>query len=71
MKCDLGQGGVSKLYKRKVDEEDGGWVIRVTLRFGFGLDCLLVRSWDFPARLGVVAQPCEASWEARSTIWTV
>jgi hypothetical protein len=24
-----------------------------------------VRSWDFPAHIGVVAQPCEASWEAR------
>jgi hypothetical protein len=24
-----------------------------------------VRSWDFSARLGVVARPCEASWEAR------
>jgi hypothetical protein len=24
-----------------------------------------VESWDFPARIGVVARPCEASWEAR------
>ena len=27
-----------------------------------------MRSWDFSARLGVVARPCEASWEARRTI---
>jgi hypothetical protein len=28
-----------------------------------------VRSWDFSACIGVVAQPCEASWEARHTFW--
>jgi hypothetical protein len=32
MKCDLGQEGVSKFYKRKVDEEDWGGVMSVTLR---------------------------------------
>ena len=31
MKCDLGKEGVSKLYKIKVDEEDGGGVMSVRL----------------------------------------
>jgi hypothetical protein len=42
MKCDLGQEGVSKFYKRKVHEEygGGGYELKVTLSDFDWTDCL-------------------------------
>ena len=63
---------VIKLYKREEGGGSKGSTVSVTLRRRISdLTHLLVRSWDFPARIGVVARPCEASWEARHTIWIV
>jgi hypothetical protein len=55
---------VLKLYKREEGEGRRGSTISVTLRCRISdLTDLLVGSSDFPARIGVVAQPCELSWE--------
>jgi hypothetical protein len=55
---------VLKLYKREEGGGRRGSTVSVTLRCRISdLTDLLVGSWDFPARIGVVARPCEASWE--------
>ena len=55
---------VLKLYKREEGRGRKGSVVSVTLRCRISdLTDLLVRSWDFPAQRGVIAQPCKASWE--------
>jgi hypothetical protein len=55
---------VLKFYKRERGEGRRGSAVSVTLRCRISdLTDLLVGSWDFPARIGVVARPCEASWE--------
>ena len=55
---------VLKLYKREEGGGSRGSTISVMLccRISDLID-LLVVSWDFPNQIGVVAQPCEASWE--------
>ena len=59
---------VLKLYKREEGGGSGGWIVSVMLRCWISdLTDLLVRSWDFPARRGVVARPCEVSWELDKT----
>jgi hypothetical protein len=55
---------VLKLYKREERGGSRGSAVSVTLRCRISdLTDLLVRSWDFPTQIGVVARPCEASWE--------
>ena len=55
---------VLKLYKREEGGGRKGSVVSVTLRCRISdLIDLLVRSLDFPTRIGVVARPCEVSWE--------
>jgi hypothetical protein len=55
---------VLKLYKREEGGGSRGSAVSVTLRCRISdLTDLLVGSWDFPARIGVVARPCEVSWE--------
>jgi hypothetical protein len=55
---------VLKLYKREEGGGIKGSVVSVTLCCQISdLTDLLVGSWDFPTRRGVVARPCEASWE--------
>jgi hypothetical protein len=55
---------VLKLYKREEGEGRGGSVVSIMLHCRISdLTNLLVGSWDFPAQRGVVARPCEVSWE--------
>jgi hypothetical protein len=55
---------VLKLYKREEGEGRRGSTISVTLCCRISdLTDLLVGSWDFPSQIGVVARPCEVSWE--------
>jgi hypothetical protein len=55
---------VLKLYKREEGGGSRGSTVSITLHCRISdLIDLLVGSWDFPARIGVVARPCEVSWE--------
>ena len=70
-KCHLGKlVGLKKSIKEKEDEEERDLAISVMLRCrNCDLTDYLWGVGIFSARIGVVARPCEASGEARLTIW--